>query len=291
MNMKKNIVKILIATTLVITAGAMTAKADNHTDSPVRLKSLVEPDSTLLKQMVAVGNDSLPLIIPQRNFGRYDRGLYNYLFVPRGGWAFGLTASYGEFNADDVQILSVLKDFDFKGKIYSINPSVSYFFASNQSIGLKFNYKRGELDLNGLGVDIDDDLNFSLRDVSYYYQSTGASIFYRNYVGLSSLKRFAIFNEVDLAFGSGSSRFKRYYNDELRDTKTTITSASLNFSPGVTMFIMDNVNFNVSFGVFGIRLKNEKQRTNGVNEGSRFSSGANFKFNLFNINFGIGVHI
>lgn len=119
----------------------------------------------------------------------------------------------------------------------------------------------------------------------------GASIFYRNYIGLGTEKRFAIFNEVDLGFGSGSSRFKRYYDDELRDTRTNFTTASLNFSPGVTMFIMDNLSFNVSFGVFGIKMRNEKQTTNGVNEGSRFTSGANFKFNLFNINFGIGVFI
>ncbi len=291
MNMKETLIKILLAAMIAVVPGTEIVKADSSNDSPVKLKSLVEPDSVLLNQVVIVGNDTLPLIIPQRNLGRYDRGLYNYLFVPRGGWAFGLTASYGEFNAEDVQLLSMLKDLNFKGKIYSVNPSVSYFFASNQSIGLKFNYRRGELDLSGLSVDFDDDLNFSLRDVSYNYRSSGASIFYRNYVGLSSMKRFAIFNEIDLAIGSGTSRFRRYYNDELRDTKTTITSAGINFSPGVTMFIMDNVNFNISFGVFGVQLKNEKQRTNGVNEGSRFSSGANFKFNLFNINFGIGVHI
>lgn len=288
--MKEILRKIMLCLVLTVIVGG-TAEAAEKLASPIKRKGSVDVDSVLLKEFVKVGDDSIPLIIPERNLGRYDRGLYNFLFVPRGGWAFGLTASYGEFDTEDVQILSILKDFNFKGRIYSVNPSVSYFFNNNQSIGLKFNYRRGELDLSGLTLDIDDDLNFSLKDVSYYYQSTGASIFYRNYVGLSSLKRFAIFNEVDLAFGSGSSRFKRYYNDELRDTKTNITQASLNFSPGLTMFIMDNVNFNISFGVFGVHLKHEKQRTNGVNEGSRFTSGANFKFNLFNINFGIGVHI
>jgi hypothetical protein len=68
-------------------------------------------------------------------------------------------------------------------------------------------------------------------------------------------------------------------------------SASLNFSPGVCVFIMDNVCFNVSFGVFGLNFKHERQTTNGIDEGSRFASGANFKFNIFNINFGIGVCI
>lgn len=261
---------------------------------PAKDKISIAPDPVSqdeLNEKVIVGNDTVSIIMPERNFGRYDRGLFNYLYVPKGQWAFGLTASYGEFDADDVQLLSVLRDFDFKGKIYSIKPSVSYFFKNNQSLGVKFNYTNGEAELSGMTVDFDDDLNFSLKDVSYQARSYAASIFYRNYIGLSNMKRFAVFNEVDLSLGGGSSRFRRYYNDELRDTRTSIFEASLNFSPGLCVFIMDNVNFNVSFGVFGLHFRNEEQETNDVDEGSRFTSGANFKFNLFNINFGIGVHI
>ena len=248
-------------------------------------------DPKLLEERVVVGSDTVPIILPAPNYGRYDRGLFNFLFIPQGQWMFGLTASYGEFNSDDVQILSLIKNFNFKGKMYSIQPTVSYFFRSNQSMGLKFSYSRGIADLGGLSVDIDDDMNFTLSDVSYYSQTYTASVFYRNYVGLGTEKRFAIFNEVDLAFGSGSSRFKRSYDGEMRDTKTLTSKWSLNFSPGVTMFIMDNVCFNVSFGVFGLHVTHDKQYTNGEDEGSRTSSGANFRFNLFNINFGLGVTI
>ena len=45
---------------------------------------------------VIVGNDTVSMIIPEKNFGRYDRGLKNYLFIPKGEWAFGLTASMGD---------------------------------------------------------------------------------------------------------------------------------------------------------------------------------------------------
>lgn len=252
---------------------------------------IAQIDPSVLNERVIVGLDTIPIILPTPNYGRYDRGLYNFLFVPKGQWQFGLMASYGEFNTDDVQVLSLIKNFNFKGKLYSVQPTISYFFRNNQCMGLKFNYSRGIADLSGLSVDFDDDINFSLSDVSYYSQSYTASVFYRNYVGLSTAKRFAIFNEVDLGFGSGSSRFKRKYNDEVRDTKTLTTKWSLNFSPGVTMFIMDNVCFNVSFGVFGLHVTHDKQYTNGENEGTRTSSGANFRFNLFNINFGLGVCI
>lgn len=258
---------------------------------PVYSEFEANPYGDILSQKVIVGNDTIGIILPQRNFGRYDRGLFNFLFIPKGQWTFGLMASYGEFNSEDVQVLNAIKDFNFNGKMYSIKPSVGYFIANNQSLGLKFNYTRGEANLGSISVDIDEDMNFNLRDVSYYSNSYSMGIYYRSYVGLSSMKRFGVFNEIDLSFGSGSSRFKRYYNNELRDTRTNITTAALNFSPGVCVFIMDNVSFNVSFGVFGVSLRNEKQKTNGVEEGSRFSSGANFKFNIFNINFGLGVHI
>ena len=244
-----------------------------------------------LHERVIVGQDTVSVIIPQKNYGRYDRGLYNYLFVPKGQWSFGLMASYGEFNTDDIQILSVLKDLNVNVKAYSLQPSISYFFRNNQSIGIKFNYTRQLVDLAGLTLDLSDDLGFSLSDVSYYSWTYTSSIAYRSYVGLGRERRFGVFNEVELAFGAGSSRFKRLYGGEPRDTRTNSMTASLNFSPGVCVFIMDYVSFNVSFGVFGLKFHHERQNTNGVDEGSRFSSGANFRFNIFNINFGMAVFI
>lgn len=240
---------------------------------------------------IIVGRDTIDRVIPQRNLGRFDRGLSNYVFVPKDKWGFGITASYGELQTEDIQVLSILQDFDFKGKMYSVKPFISYFFKSNQSVGLRFNYSRGIADLAGMSFDFDDDLSFTIKDVSYYQQSVSVSTFYRNYVGLDKGGRFGIFNEVDLSFGSGSSRFKRLYDGELRDTKTVTTKAALNFSPGVCVFIQDYVSFNLSFGVFGLKWNKDHQITDGVDEGTRVSSGANFKFNIFNINFGLMVVI
>ncbi len=253
-------------------------------------KSLA-PDYPDLNEQVVVRGDTVDLIIPERNFGRYDRGLFNYLFIPRGQWAFGLTASYGELTTENSQLLSLIEGIDFKGKTYAIKPFISYFIRNNQSVGIRFNYSRGIGDLNNLSMNFDDDLNFSIRDVSYYTQSYSTSLFYRNYIGLGRNGRFGVFNEVDVTVGSGSSRFKRIYNEEPRDTRTTVTQGSLNFSPGVAVFIQEYVAFNVSFGVFGLNFRREHQVTDGIDEGTRFTSGANFRFNIFNINFGLMVVI
>ena len=282
--MKNKFIKVAILT------AASVFGVQNANAREIVKKSLAE-ESPDANEMVIVGNDTVPLVIEEHNFGRFDRGLFNYLYIPKGKWGFGLTASYGELNTDDVQVLSLLNDINFSGKAYSIKPYISYFIRNNQSIGLRFNYSRGMADLGSLAMDFSDDMNFSLKDISYYTQSYTTSIFYRNYIGLNRSKIFGIFNEVELAFGSGSSRFKRPYNGEPRDTRTITSKASLNFSPGVCVFLQDFIAFNVSFGVFGLHLTNETQTTDGIDEGSRFTSGANFRFNIFNINFGLMVVI
>lgn len=256
----------------------------------IQRKKLIEFDRDSVEHVVVDG-DTVPVILPEKNYGRFDRGLFNYIFIPKGKWGFGITASYGELQTEDVRVLSILKDVDFKGKMYSVKPYISYFVKSNQAVGLKFDYTRGIADLGRLAVDFDDDLNFTLRDVSYYQQSFSVAAFHRAYVGLDRSGRFGIFNEVDLSFGSGSSRFKRLYNNEPKDTRTVITQGAINFSPGVCVFLQDFMSFNVSFGVFGLKWRKEDQTTDGVDEGSRVTSGANFKFNIFNINFGLMVVI
>lgn len=293
---------LLVVLGLACSLSSMAADSESQAPAPDIIKRIlgdnpkIPVDSTVTHnvlddEMVIVDGDTISIILPQTNYGRYDRGLYNYLFIPRGQWAFGLSASYGEFSSEDVQVLSIIKDLDMGIKAYSLKPTISYAIRNNQTVGIKFNFTRMTGNLGSLSFDFSDDMNFNLADISYYSQVYSAGFFYRNYVGLGRMKRFGIFNEVDLSFGSGSSRFKRLYDGEMRDTRTNITEASLNFSPGLAVFIMDNVAFNVSFGVFGVKLKNEHQWTNGVEEGSRFSSGANFKFNIFNINFGMSVNI
>ena len=240
---------------------------------------------------VIVGADTVDVILPDKNYGRYDRGLLNYLFVPKGGWMFGASASYGEFSTEDIQLLSIMKDFDFKGKSVSFNPYGAYFFRNNQSAGIRLGYSQDVLDLGSLAIDFDEDISFALKNVKYKTQKYSASLFYRHYVGIDKSRRFAVFNEVDLKVATGHGQFLRYYNDEPRDTRTDTQELSLNFSPGLCIFVHEYVSFNVSFGVFGLYFLHEEQTTNSEPSGERFSSGANFKFNIFNLNMGISVHI
>lgn len=234
--------------------------------------------------------DTLNMVLRQRNLGRFDRGLFNFLFIPRGQWQIGLTAAYGEVSTEDTELLSLMKDFDMSAHTFSIQPFISYFVRSNLSVGVRLGYTSSKASINSLSVDIDEDMNFNLHDIMYRRESYTAAVVLRQYYGLSRRGRIGVFNEVELAFSSGNGNFKRPYDSQIKDTRSTFMSARLNFSPGLTVMMMKNVSFNLSFGVFGFYLENEKQMVDGVDMGNRFTSGANFRFNIFNINFGLGVH-
>ncbi len=251
-------------------------------DDPLRLD---------LNEKVVFRGDTVPMVLRSRNLGRYDRGLFNFLFIPKGTWHVALTASYGQFSTSDLQMLDLLSDVDLSATSFSIKPQLSYFIRNNLAVGVRMKYTRTSADIGSFKVDIDEDMNFNLHDINYRQESYAAAVFLQQYTGIGRRGRFGVFNEVELAFASGNGDFKRPFNGALRQTHSTNMEARLTFSPGVCIFIMENVSFNVSFGVFGFYLRNEKQRVDGEWLGNRLTSGANFKINLFNLAFGIGIHL
>ncbi len=244
-----------------------------------------------LNEMTYWRGDSIHMALPTKRLGRYDRKLYNWLIYPKGLWHISLSANYGELSTDDSEFLSLIQDVDLKGKIYSIKPSVSYFLRNNLCVGLRLAFTKGDMAINSFKVDIDEDMSFDLHDIKYTSDSYAAAVFIQQYFGLSRRGRFAVFNEAEISIGTGSSHFIRPFDGVLRDTRTKTQTFNINYSPGVSIMMMKNAAFNLSFGIFGFHLKDEKQWENGEEAGSRFTSGINFRFNLFNINFGVSIII
>lgn len=257
----------------------------------VQTKGSPSEDDVNLNEKVIFRGDTINMILKDRNLGRYDRGLFNYLFIPKGIWQVGLTASYGEFSTADLQILDLVSDVDFSGKLWSIKPYFSYFIRSNLSVGLRLSYTHGKAKIGSFNVDIDEDMSFNLHDIYYKSNRYAASVTLSQYLGIARKGRFGVFNEVELELSGGNSDFNRPYNGEIRKTHSTTFQTALNFSPGVCVYVLDEVSFNVSLGVFGLNIKHEKQKVDGEELGWRTTSGANFRFNIFNINFGIAVNI
>lgn len=257
-------------------------------ESPQNAHNNSGPD---LSEMTSWRGDSIPMAIPTKRLGRYDRKLYNWLIYPKGLWHIGLSANYGELSTDDSEFLSLIDDVDFGGSIYSIKPSVSYFFRNNLCMGLRLAYTKGKMNVDSFNVDIDEDMSFNLHDIGYISESYSAALYLQQYFGLSRRGRFAVFNEIELEVGTGNTNFSRPYDGEIRETRTKTQRLNINYSPGVSIMVMKNAGINLSFGVFGFHIRKEKQWENGEESGDRLTSGINFKFNVFNINFGVCVII
>lgn len=299
--LKQAIITIILA---ISSVAAKAAPADSIAPLPInvpdslrsKIIDVIAGKATIvpIKQksdLVIINGDTVSETLSQRNFGRFDRGLFNYIFIPKRQWQFGITASYGEFSSKDYQLFDILSDFDFSGHTLAIRPYMACFVANNQALGLRLGYTQSRGNLDAMAVDFDDDLSFNISDAMYRAESYQASIFYRSYLGLSRRGRFGVYNEVALTFSSGNSDFRRYIGGDPKNTHTTNMEAKLSFSPGICVFINKFMSFNIDFAVVGFYLRNEKQWVNDLPDGNRFSSGANFRFNIFNINFGLGVHI
>lgn len=239
--------------------------------------------------------DTLPVkgsldFLKMKALGRYDRGITNYRFVPKGQWMFGFTVSYWDYNSADNKLLfAYFDDFDCDARNLNYSVYGGYAIHSNQILGLKFGYRNTKGNLNNVTLRIDDDVDFSLKDLHLKQELYNLSLFHRSYVGLDAGKRFGLFNETVLTFNFGDSRFVRGADENVTNTKTNIFEVQLGVNPGVAVFIMQNVSVECSFGVAGIRFRQEKQKNNQGETGKRTAAGSNFKINPFNINLGLTI--
>lgn len=69
---------------IIALAAALLCLAQSQAQTIHRKKDTARPDSI---EKVIVQGDTVDIIIPEANYGRFDRGLYNYIFIPKGNGA------------------------------------------------------------------------------------------------------------------------------------------------------------------------------------------------------------
>lgn len=241
--------------------------------------------------------DTLPVkrgidLLRIKRVGRYDRGIVNYRFMPKGQLLVGLDFSFWNFDSNDSKLLfGYLDKFNFDARTVSVNPFLGYFFRDNQAIGMRWGYRKISGSLGNASIKIDEDVNFSIKDLGLKEEIYSCTFFHRSYVGLDAGKRFGLFNETSLRLGYGKSVFTRGADEALKETTTDIFESQLGISPGLAVFIMENVSVECSIGVIGLRYRQEKQANTLGETGQRRNGGANFKINLFDINLGLIISL
>lgn len=234
--------------------------------------------------------DSVLTQIEQR---RSNRGLVerNNVFVPKGQWIFGGTASYSVHHNNDYKAL-IVEDINSEGYTVKASPLVAYAITDNMALGLRFNYGRTFMRLDSASISLGDSETGTNLTTDFYYalkHSYSLGAIWRQYIPLGKNKRFAIFNEVQLAMGASQSKFAQ--DNPVNGTFSESFEAGLSVSPGIIAFASNTMAVEVSVGVMGVQFNSTKQVHNQVEEGKTTSSFMNFSINLLSVGLGVSFYL
>ena len=296
---------ILLTLALCLTSIGSEASAQStepETVTEVAMPTEHSASTTSATPNVATSSDtfataSQELSTPERpltiNEKRKQRGMTNTrnLFVPKGQWIFGGTASYSTHTNDSYQFF-VVEGIDSKGYQVKVSPMIAYALRNNMALGVRFAYGRTLARYDNADMQFGDDESGTHITIKNYYMlrhSYTASAIWRQYIPLGKSKRFALFNEVQLSHGATQGRFANDY--PVKGTYETGYELSLGVSPGIVAFATNNMAVEVNVGVMGISYQNTKQIHNQVTVGKRESSMMNFKVNIFSVGLGLAFYL
>lgn len=229
-------------------------------------------------------------VLPDLSAQKFDRGIQQNTFVPKGQWIMGASVSYSEYSNDNYKFL-VLEKIDGSGYTFKVSPLICFTFRDNVAAGGRFGYSRSLTKLDNLSLNLDDDLDFDISDMynlNHSYSGTGVL---RTYISLGDSKRFGLFNEAQLTFEGGQAKMIDGKGDDLTGTFEKSFGFQVGMAPGLVAFVNNYTAIEVSIGVLGFNYKKIKQTTDQVYYGERRSSSANFKINLFSIGLGLAFYL
>ncbi|MGL4852576.1 MAG: hypothetical protein ACRC3Z_08045 [Phocaeicola sp.] len=220
----------------------------------------------------------------------FVRKIEQRTFVPKGQWIVGSTFSFSEYTDNNYNFL-IVEGINTDGYTFKVSPMLAYALKDNIAVGGRFFYKRTLSRINSLDINLDEDTSFNLGDIYSLSHSYGATALLRNYINIGNSRRFAIYNEVQLSVEQGQSKVITGTGDKLSGTYQTRTEVGLGLSPGLVAFINNYMAVEVGIGVLGLSVNRLRQVTDQVQVAESSMTTANFKINLFSINFGIAFYL
>lgn len=224
---------------------------------------------------------------------RIDRGINTITYVFKNEIAVGIDVSYGTLSSDDTNLMLLLDDINMKGSVFTVNPSVGYFFRDNMCVGTRFGYSKVDGNLGNVSLDLGtEDLNLSLSDILLRSQVMNMGVFLRSYAGVDPKGVFGLFAELELMYKVGNSMFSYTTSSGPNTTNTNNNQLRLGISAGVAVYIMPKICCNLSFGLGGISFNKITQHdAAGQYTGGRTATSMNWKLNLLDIGIGFNVHL
>ncbi|MBR6346782.1 MAG: hypothetical protein IKR69_05275 [Bacteroidales bacterium] len=235
-----------------------------------------------------------------KDYTPFERGVGNFqksVFIPKGTTGFGISASYtsmslGEGSDNGFTLLYPVLG-GLKGSLTtgSVTPSFEYFVADNVSVGARFSYGRTGLVFDKAALSVGELLSMNLGDIDYVTHSYTGAISVRDYLPVFNSKRFAVIVEGRLSGGYSQTKMSLVEDGLKHGTYQESFKGSLSCVPGVCLFILDNIDFEVQLGVLGVNFEKSLQTENQVSRSEAKSFNAALKINLLSVELGVKCYI
>ncbi len=275
----EKITYLVLLMTIAATTASATTVADSVAAAPVKRTKAQLADSAA--RVIRVPSEG----------ARVDRGIYQYLFIPKGQVLAGATLSYAHLDSDDSQFMLMIDGLQADCSMTRISPFFGVSYAKNQVLGARFAYQQasGKVDNVSIQAGDNEDYTFTLSNVDLQQRSYAGALFHRAYIGLDLRGRFALYNETRVEFAFGRNEFS--YGQTTLDQYTKNRQVGITFHPGVAVCIMNNVSMHASVGIGGVRLSDSRVFDGAEMIGKRTAMNANFRLNLLDISLGITLHL
>ncbi len=225
----------------------------------------------------------------------FKRDLQQVSFVPKGQWIAGVSVGYSMSDQNNYQFF-IFENIKADTYSFKVTPMALYSFKNDLAVGLKFGYERSKAQLDEGSFILDSETHFDADNVYSIRSNYFATAAFRQYFSLGNSRRFGFFNEMQLQLGGGQSKFSNYTgpneaNRHLEGTFERNFSLNIGLTPGFIMFLNNYSAIEVNVGVLGFGYTHTKAITNQVKVSNRNSSHANFKINLFSVQFGMAFYL
>ncbi len=220
----------------------------------------------------------------------FSRDIESVVFVPKGQWVTGLSVSYSQSSQNKYQFL-IFEGISGDTYSFKISPMLMYVAAPDLGVGGRFAYARSLTKLESADIILDSETDYSLDHLyrlSHNYYFTAMA---RNYFSIGKSKRFGFFNEMQIQVGGGQSKLTTGIGTDLTGTYERNLSVDVGLAPGLCIFLNNYSALEVNIGVLGFSYTATKAIKDKIYVSRRNSKSANFRINLFSIQFGVSFYL
>lgn len=228
--------------------------------------------------------------IPAPKVKEFKRDIESVVYVPKGQWITGVSISYATSTQNKYQFL-ILESISGDTYNFKVSPMVLYAFANDLAAGGRFSYARSLTKLENADIVLDSETDYSVDHLYRLSHNYYVTAMMRNYFSIGKSKRFGFFNELQLQLGGGQSKLSTGVGETLSGTYERNFSLDVGLAPGLCLFLNNYSAIEVNIGVLGFSYTATKAVKDQIYVSHRDSKSANFRINLFSIQFGVAFYL